>query len=707
MSEHSDGGGEDLDLRRKLIRRNELLDVIRRAYHRDVISIKEYLLDAEQKGLSSIDANALASLPSIDLRGFLLFAPQECELNVLPCNECGGQLEIIHRESNRIVQYKNAIQQLEENEIDLRLELLNVKAQARNDRDRLMDVVQRSKDAHSNFRDQIGELKAQLSASNAEIDRLTAEKASLEQKLDEQQPILLDHGRVVLEIRKEKEESRHWKEENRKQEEMYGKLQLENQSLLHQVSLTKNANKQLQLDVQESMNKLKSEKDSCSSLRKELAESQGRVNETSSRLAATEELSTTLAQARDSLSRKICDLENDCKQLRVQTNDLELLLRDKEAENLSFRTWIEGVVEGAKRRGSISVKPNITVKETFATIDKLVVDYEKLRQEQKKLSNLLASSIRQVYESCLVQERILIANGSELYRNQQLHTIAEISNESAQSVMGYLENAHNSDVIKWRAVVENESDRNHVVSNLHNRLQIGQYSIEKTFEKQRNRHERTLQKYKDEKEKAAEQTRKALGEVTMRLTEAQNVNHRYESKLVKLQQKCVLGIKPMLLSTQDLLAHIRKEYSNGDNALHKLREDFMKLRTVTGNLVSLLQASRDQIRALNETIEERDVDILAREKVIQTFEEMLKNITQRYAENERRRVKVTKEQSVQAVRHVVEVSTHADFLEMEKQSPQQEKENQREALLPGRIFQIRELSKLQSKLKFRQAIDKL
>ena len=685
MSEHSDGGGEELDLRRKLVRRNELLDVIRRAYHRDVISIKEYLLDAEQKGLSSIDTNALASLPSIDLRGFLLFAPQECELNAIPCNECGGQLEIIHRESNRIVQYKNAIQQLEENEIDLRLELLNVKAQAKNDRDRLTNVVQRSNDAHSNFRNQIDELKSQLSASNAEIDRLTAEKASLEQKLDEQQPILLDHGRVVLELQKEKEESRHWKEENRKQEELYGKLQLENQSLLHQSCLMKNTNEQLQLNAQKSMNMLQFEKDSCSSLRKELAESQGREHEAVERLAATEELNTTLAQDRDSLSRKICDLENDCKRLRVLTNDLELMLRDKETENVSFRTWIEGVVGG-------DMEPT----DAFATIDKLIVDYETLRQEQKKLSNLLASSIRQVYESCLLQERILIANGSELYRNQQVHPIAEISNESAQRVMRHLENADNSDVIKWRAVVENESDRNHVVSNLHNRLQIGQYSIEKTFEEERNRHERTLQKYQHKNEKAAEQTKKALEELTMRLTEAQNVKRRHEGKLVKLHQKYVCGIKPMLSSSQDLLLNIRKDAAEH----HKLREDFMKLRTVTGNLVSLLQASRDQIRALNETIQERDDDILAREKVIETFEEMLQTITQRYADNERRRMKVTKEQSVQAVRHVVDVSTHADFLEMEKQSPQQEKENQREALLPGRIFQISQLS-------FRKAIDKL
>eukprot|EP00985_Skeletonema_marinoi_P029220 scaffold27217_cov175-Skeletonema_marinoi.AAC.3 len=70
------GGGSDTDtqtiidnLQGRLARRNDLLDVIRKAYYRDVIAIKEYLLTAEKQGIVvDTDTAVLSSLPSIDLR---------------------------------------------------------------------------------------------------------------------------------------------------------------------------------------------------------------------------------------------------------------------------------------------------------------------------------------------------------------------------------------------------------------------------------------------------------------------------------------------------------------------------------------------------------------------------------------------------------------------------------------------------------------
>lgn len=137
-------------LRGRLDRRNALLDIIRKAYHRDVLVVKEHL----QRQGRTTNANAtdllvddLSSVPSIDLREtFRLFAPHECELRVRPCFSCGGQLEIIHRESARIVDFKYAIQVLQERERELRLELVGAKVEAQKDRDRLLDVVEKRKD---------------------------------------------------------------------------------------------------------------------------------------------------------------------------------------------------------------------------------------------------------------------------------------------------------------------------------------------------------------------------------------------------------------------------------------------------------------------------------------------------------------------------------------------------------------------------------
>ena len=134
-------------LRGRLDRRNALLDIIRKAYHRDVLVVKEHL---QRQGSVTTNDNLLvddlSSVPSIDLREtFRLFAPHECELRVRPCFSCGGQLEIIHRESARIVDFKYAIKVLQEREEELRLELVGAKVEAQKDRERLLDIVEKNK----------------------------------------------------------------------------------------------------------------------------------------------------------------------------------------------------------------------------------------------------------------------------------------------------------------------------------------------------------------------------------------------------------------------------------------------------------------------------------------------------------------------------------------------------------------------------------
>lgn len=95
------------DLRLRLQQRNALLDIIRKAYHRDVIVIRECLLalknGVDPKELKREDID-LRSIPSIDLRtseGFHLFSPEECELTIKSCFHCGGRYELTHYESSR------------------------------------------------------------------------------------------------------------------------------------------------------------------------------------------------------------------------------------------------------------------------------------------------------------------------------------------------------------------------------------------------------------------------------------------------------------------------------------------------------------------------------------------------------------------------------------------------------------------------------
>ena len=121
-SDRIDESLEINQLRGSLDRRNQLLDVIRKAYHRDVLCVKECLLEHERRVNPFQGFPSLDSVPSIDLREtFRLFAPEGCELRLRPCWTCGGQVEVIHRESARIVDFKRSIQILEERDAKLRM----------------------------------------------------------------------------------------------------------------------------------------------------------------------------------------------------------------------------------------------------------------------------------------------------------------------------------------------------------------------------------------------------------------------------------------------------------------------------------------------------------------------------------------------------------------------------------------------------------
>lgn len=123
ISEHKGLGSSSLFreeemqmLRRKLFRRNMLLELVRRAYYHDIILVKEALrqqisthrasnVNKDQfAAFPSSDARLsddvyLSSIPSIDLRDFLpLFAPSGTCLRLKPCSTCGGTLELIHGE---------------------------------------------------------------------------------------------------------------------------------------------------------------------------------------------------------------------------------------------------------------------------------------------------------------------------------------------------------------------------------------------------------------------------------------------------------------------------------------------------------------------------------------------------------------------------------------------------------------------------------
>ncbi|KAL4151997.1 hypothetical protein PRNP1_008932 [Phytophthora ramorum] len=146
-------------LRGKLSRRNQVLEVIRRAYYRDVITIKEELRQHGGKlvhmgsmasfrgespklqrtpsrqiggGSSGPVDGGLSSVPSVDLREMLpLFAPSETMLQVHPCESCGGHLELVHGESKELKAARQEMARASKGEQQMRAVVHRMRSEAK------------------------------------------------------------------------------------------------------------------------------------------------------------------------------------------------------------------------------------------------------------------------------------------------------------------------------------------------------------------------------------------------------------------------------------------------------------------------------------------------------------------------------------------------------------------------------------------------
>jgi hypothetical protein len=119
---HGKGSTPEIYLNR-LKRRSFLVGEMRKAYLRDVVLLKmvllEYLAANERDFIIQKWAN---SVPSLDLRQHLmLYSPKESSLDVIPCEACGGSVEIIHHDSSEIQELSKALSHLDKNKNELRV----------------------------------------------------------------------------------------------------------------------------------------------------------------------------------------------------------------------------------------------------------------------------------------------------------------------------------------------------------------------------------------------------------------------------------------------------------------------------------------------------------------------------------------------------------------------------------------------------------
>ena len=184
-------------LRKALHRRNLLLDTIRRSYINDVVVVKQELAKQQNFGAEyKLDESTDKNLPSLDLRPWLrLFAPEECTFGIHHDYKSGGAVEIIHRESDKVIKMQKMVDALQKAEEKARLDSAQHQYNGQKDRTALEETLEKAKEDRETFERAIEVLRIRADAVNPKeierqrqlIDDLTKSNHELTYDLEEAQ----------------------------------------------------------------------------------------------------------------------------------------------------------------------------------------------------------------------------------------------------------------------------------------------------------------------------------------------------------------------------------------------------------------------------------------------------------------------------------------------------------------------------------------
>jgi hypothetical protein len=106
------------DMEKRMKSRSLLIDKIRSAYLRDVVTIKHCLNDVlTGKEKKMVMDEFVGRLPSLDLGEYLdLYKPPNTKMRMKKCNECGGHLDVIIKDSDHVKRLMAMIEQYQHRE---------------------------------------------------------------------------------------------------------------------------------------------------------------------------------------------------------------------------------------------------------------------------------------------------------------------------------------------------------------------------------------------------------------------------------------------------------------------------------------------------------------------------------------------------------------------------------------------------------------
>ena len=629
------------------------------------------------------------SVPSLDLRPALkLFAPKECELRIRPCFACGGHLEIVHRDSERIERLKRACRQFQEVEQHLRLELVETERRAHLDRLELEKLRARVDEDRNIFIDKVNKLKkwivgyddtrrecmqmrdamARLESQNAEYRTSLAILRKTQAELTRTSKALEDH-RVLL------EQTQSSVMELRESEQFYRESEDAWKADCHALS---SAVWLLEGDLDSSRKR-------GERLSSDLSECRLKLHITTEKLGDALDRIDCLDNALDATQKDHLRVQSDLLEVQKEMEStIECLEREIQAKNEIIDAFIGGVgdstreLQDIQRRrevrryqqpsnqnesGESSTAPDPQNVATKA-LHQLNEEVSLLRSKVGSLTSFTSGYAGCIFDQCVSQENLLKSEGYELESSSRCIVDAcpaQSEDKSAVAAIrrrmdnssGNRECNGNAD-IDWATILDSEDDRRQILAHLGNRMQMGLHSLEKAFE-HRGR------EYKAEMKQICRDHDRRLGglrssheqEISKLQTELNKVTSEYQR--AEADRRCLEttseDISSQLESAQGKICEQERQLTHSESLVTNLEDRLADSAEENQTQQAIMDEQEKTITRQRADLDEKDEEIRNRNLIIDQLERLLEKTTQNFAavvEKDRIRLETNHSIAIQA-----------------------------------------------------------
>ena len=166
---------EILDLQKRLKLRTVLLEDIRTAYLRDIVTVKHVLSDIiTEPERCSVLEEYKTRLPSVDLRQPLsLYGPTNAQLRIKTCDACGGNADVVISDSDQVDRLLKANAKFKEREERLRITIASLDVKLETSITERLDAARSHSEEKRFLYAEMKKIKAEAEVKLAEITRLS------------------------------------------------------------------------------------------------------------------------------------------------------------------------------------------------------------------------------------------------------------------------------------------------------------------------------------------------------------------------------------------------------------------------------------------------------------------------------------------------------------------------------------------------------